>query len=150
MHHKFIAETESLEPAFERLINCVPFASGKLMPKVGVYLFSEDGQHRYVGRSNNICQRYGQHTRPGSPYNQASFANLMAMRQLGYKASYRPGEGKKMRESEEFRIAFEQAKDRIRKMEFRAVDETEPVRQALLEIYCAVVLGTEFNGFDNH
>ena len=32
----------------------------------------------------------------------------------------------------------------------RFVEETDPVRQALLEIYVAAVLGTPYNDFDNH
>jgi hypothetical protein len=46
--------------------------------------------------------------------------------------------------------AFTKAKDRIRAMEFRAVEECDQTRQALLEIYCAVALGTPFNSFKTH
>jgi hypothetical protein len=35
-------------------------------------------------------------------------------------------------------------------MEIRFVEETHPVRQALLEIYVATVLETPYNDFDNH
>ena len=34
-------------------------------------------------------------------------------------------------------------------MEFRYVEETDPTRQALLEIYCAFALGTRYNDFEN-
>ena len=53
-------------------------------------------------------------------------------------------------EDEDFKKAFEDAKERIRKMDFRYVEETDPTRQALLEIYCAVVLGTPYNSFKTH
>ena len=37
-----------------------------------------------------------------------------------------------------FAAAFMAAKERIRKMEYRYVEEADQNRQALLEIYCAV------------
>jgi hypothetical protein len=41
------------------------------------------------------------------------------------------------------------AKERIRKMEYRYV-EADQNKQALLEIYCAVVLKTPYNDFATH
>ena len=35
-------------------------------------------------------------------------------------------------------------------MELRFVEESEPLRQTLLEIYVAVVLKTPYNDFDTH
>jgi hypothetical protein len=35
-------------------------------------------------------------------------------------------------------------------MDLRFVEESDPTRQALLEIYVAVTLKTPFNDFDNH
>jgi len=42
------------------------------------------------------------------------------------------------------------AKERIRGMEYRYVEEADQNRQALLEIYCAVVLATPYNDFGTH
>ena len=42
------------------------------------------------------------------------------------------------------------AKERIRAMEYRYVEEADQNRQALLEIYCAAVLGTPYNDFGTH
>ena len=49
-----------------------------------------------------------------------------------------------------FAAAFAAAKERIRRMEYRYVEEDDQTRQALLEIYCAVVLGTTYNDFGTH
>jgi hypothetical protein len=49
-----------------------------------------------------------------------------------------------------FKQAFAEAKARIRKMEVRYVEEADPLRQTLLEIYVAVVLKTPYNDFDTH
>ena len=46
--------------------------------------------------------------------------------------------------------AFEQAKDRIRQMYVRYVEESDPIRQCLLEIYAAVALDTPYNDFSTH
>jgi hypothetical protein len=35
-------------------------------------------------------------------------------------------------------------------MDLRFVEESDPVRQTLLEVYVAVVLATPYNDFDNH
>lgn len=42
------------------------------------------------------------------------------------------------------------AKSRIARMSIRYVEESDPVAQALLEIYVAVVLKAKYNDFDNH
>lgn len=49
-----------------------------------------------------------------------------------------------------FRPEFDAAIARIREMDVRWVAESDPTRQALLEIYCAIALGTEYNNFKNH
>ncbi len=49
-----------------------------------------------------------------------------------------------------FVAAFDEAKAQIRKMNLRFVEQNDPVRQALLEIYVAITLETPHNDFDNH
>ena len=49
-----------------------------------------------------------------------------------------------------FKEAFLRAKERVRRMEVRYVEERDPLRQALLEIYVAVALRTPHNTFDTH
>jgi hypothetical protein len=44
--------------------------------------------------------------------------------------------------------AFACAKDRVRAMDLRYVEEAEPTRQALLEIYVCVALETPYNDFN--
>ncbi len=46
--------------------------------------------------------------------------------------------------------AFRAAQDRISRMQIRFVEESDPIRQCLLEVYAAVVLRAPFNDFDNH
>jgi len=156
MHRKFSEVIESLHTSYERLIALAPSSEGKLprnMPLSGVYLFSENGKPLYVGRSRNMRRRYGLHTRPSAQHNQASFAFLLARESLGMTcASYKPGKTSRvgLSENSDFVREFKQAKSRIRSMDYRFVEETEATRQALLEIYCSVSLGTPYNDFCTH
>ena len=130
-----------------------PVTLATKMPRRGVYLLSEGDNHLYVGRSNDIRKRIGRHSRPGATHRMASFAFRLAREATGnLKATYKKGEGSRagLMEDTKFVAEFESAKDRIRKMNLRFVEEVDPVRQALLEIYVAVVLNTPYNDFDNH
>ena len=49
-----------------------------------------------------------------------------------------------------FRKAFADAKARIRAMDIRFTEESDQVRQALLEIYIAVLLDAPYNDFKTH
>lgn len=82
-----------------------------------------------------------------------AFAFRLAREATGQlKVTYRPGEGgrKALAVEPTFKAAFDAAKAKVRAMEFRYVEETDPIRQSVLEIYCAVALETPFNDFDNH
>ncbi|MFZ0694914.1 MAG: hypothetical protein WAN51_12345 [Alphaproteobacteria bacterium] len=122
------------------------------MPRSGVYPFGEGGRHLYVGRSNSLRDRHGRHCRPGATHRQAAFAFLLAREQTGQvKAAYKT-EGSRgcLVQQPGFERAFTEAKAPIREMDYRYVAEDDQTRQALLEIYCAVVLGTPYNDFGTH
>jgi predicted GIY-YIG superfamily endonuclease len=155
MDAKFATTIESLHPSFERLLEMPPCSAGQLprgMPASGVYLFSDGEQHLYVGRSRNMRRRYGLHTRPSAQHNQASFAFLLAREATGaLTATYtQKGGRKELAQDPGFIEAFTEAKSRIRNMDYRFVEETDGTRQALLEIYCSVALGTPYNDFRTH
>ncbi len=155
-HQKFADLVKTLAPKFEQLLACPPLPYGKLpstMPRSGVYLFTEDGQPMYVGRSNGLRQRHGRHCRPGATYKQAAFAFQLAREKTGRtKVAYKAGEDSRrgLMLNPDFAAAIQEAKVRIRAMEYRYVEETDPIRQALLEIYCAVALDTPYNDFGTH
>jgi hypothetical protein len=153
MDYRFKKFVESLHPSFEQLVAMSPVKIGVLprnMPKAGIYLFSEGQSHLYVGRTNRIRQRLGEHSRPSSTHNTAPFAFRLAREVTGHiAASYTPdGSRSELQEDPHFREAFTAAKRRVRSMDVRYVEETDPLKQALLEIYVAVVLGTPHNDFD--
>jgi hypothetical protein len=89
----------------------------------------------------------------GTTHRQAAFAFRLARKITGHvEASYRPGDGSRagLMLDAQFAKAFNDAKERIREMDYRFVEETDQNRQALLEIYCAVVLETPYNDFGTH
>jgi len=156
MDSKFIAHIEELRHLLKQLLemkSAKPDDFPALMPTGGVYLLSEGNQHLYVGRSNNIRSRLGRHSKPGATHRMASFAFRLAREKTGnLRATYKKGEGSRadLMEDPVFAEAFSDAKARIRNMDVRFVEETNPVRHSLLEIYVAVVLETPYNDFDNH
>src|SRR5579862_7809718 len=131
MHPMFARLLESLHPKFEELMRMPPSAYGKLpktMPKQGVYLFSEKGAFLYVGRSNKIRLRWGRHCNPGATHRMAAFAFRLAREATGkLTASYKDDENsrKNLMLDPAFRAAFENAKRRIRGMDFRFVEERD-------------------------
>lgn len=153
MHETFRAFTENLHPKFEALMEQAPMSNGLLRPEIrgsGVYLFSENGQSLYVGRTRDVRRRYGQHTRPSSKDNTAPFAYKLACEATNApKASYRPGENSRdgRMQNPEFVAAFAASLARVRAMDFRFVEETDPTAQCLLEIYVSVVCGSPYNDF---
>jgi predicted GIY-YIG superfamily endonuclease len=152
---KFAEIVELLEPTFQRLIQMQPVNAERLprtMPMKGIYLFSDNTEHLYVGRSNNIRRRIGLHCRPGSQHNQATFAFRMARHQTGRNdAAYTTsGSRSEMVKDAVFGPAFTACKVHIRTLGLRFVEENDATRQALLEIYTATVLETPFNDFENH
>jgi GIY-YIG catalytic domain len=155
MHPLFADLTSSLEPAFERLIAMPahnPLALPRQMPSAGVYVFSEASTHLYVGRSNRLKRRLSNHCRQSATDKMAAFAFKLAREATdNLRATYKTkGSRADLMKDPVFLQAFDNAKERIRAMEVRFVEETHPVRQCLLEIYVAVALATPYNDFDTH
>jgi predicted GIY-YIG superfamily endonuclease len=155
MQEAFKKYVDALNPAFERLINMPPITIATLptvLPSECVYLFSEGDQHLYVGRTNHFHNRMRQHSIPASRHNQAVFAFRLARLATGRtEVAYAAAGGRvALAAKPEFAAAFSAAKTRVRQMELRFVEEADPLRQALLEIYAAVALKTPHNSFENH
>ena len=145
MDNRFRAHVESLHPSHEKLMAMAPVTALTLppgMPAKGVYLFSEGAHHLYVGRTNRLRQRLQEHSRPSSRHDSAPFAFLLAREATGRtKATYQiKGSRSELAADPSFAAAFTGAKQRVRAMNIRFVEEAVPLRQALLEIYVAVAL----------
>jgi uncharacterized protein (UPF0297 family) len=152
----FVAHVEALRPKLEHLLRMTPVtpqALPKDVPKAGIYLLSEGDRHLYVGRSNGLRARIRRHCRPSASHRMGAFAFRLAREATGQlQPTYKKGDGSRsaLAEDPAFLKAFVDAKARIRLMDLRYVEEGDPVRQCLLEVYAAVVLATPYNDFDNH
>lgn len=124
----------------------------KRLPEKCIYLFSEEEDHLYVGRTRRLRNRLRQHSIAGARHNQAVFAFRLAREQTGRLTATYSAEGSRaaLLTDRDFSEAFTQAKNRVRNMDLRFVEEADPLRQALLEIYVSIVLGTKYNDFDTH
>lgn len=157
LHPTFAAMIETLHPSLERLRAMEPVSIDELppvrtMPASGIYWLSEGSDSIYVGRSRRLRQRLQEHVRHKAGHNQASFAFLLAREMTGNKtASYQEtGSRDDLLRNPAFEQAFREAKDRIRKMQLRFVEEPHPVRQCLLEVYVATAVEARYNDFDSH
>ncbi len=157
MDARFVPYVEQLDVKLKALVAMAPhdpLALPSSMCKRGVYLLTEAGRHLYVGRSNRLRRRIGNHCSESARENIAVFAFRLAREATGnMKAVYKKGSGgtrKELMLDPIFVQSFGTAKERIRGMQVRFVEEDNPVRQALLEVYVAVVLNTPYNDFDTH
>jgi len=118
-------------------------------PTGGVYLFSEHGIPLYAGRTKRkIRDRLKNHV---CTSDDCPFAWRLAREATGMMPSYRKeGSRSQLLKNPVFKKQYENAKKRIRKMEVRYVGEDNPLKQALLEIYVAVVSMAKHNDFDTH
>jgi hypothetical protein len=162
MHDQFRRTVESLVPSYERLMAMSPIRGDrfplngrKRSEKIaGVYLMTEGAHPLYVGRSNDIVGRFYAHRSESSGDGVAPFAFRLACLSSSrtgrsYVKGHADTRASKMADST-FRDHFKHAKARIRMMDFQYVEEADPVNQAILEVYCAIALGTPHNTFDNH
>ena len=153
MNQRFVALVAPLEVKCQELLAMPPVAASGVAtgtPAGGVYLFSEGDVHLYAGRTkrsirDRIRNQFGKNP------DAASFPWLIARGATGMKATYKKkGSRKELLADPEFKTAYEDARARVGRMHVRYVSEPEPLRQALLEIYVAVVTDAKYNDFDTH
>ena len=121
------------------------------IPERGVYVFYENGEAIYVGRSNRLKQRLKEHSQISSDRYSATLAFRIAKQE--YYNSQKKGRrqtNEQLMKNSIFREKFEAAKGRIAKTRIRFVEIEDQVEQAMFEIYAALVLDTELNDFGTH
>jgi len=148
--------TEKLPVLLERLLTSDVFGLGDGVPRppeaYGVYLFSEKGRPRYVGRvglterskragkrfSSFRTRLYG-HTRPR--HSEGTFAYRLACEAFRRKKLPLAATRADNCASEEFRDEFRRQCQRVKKMEFRVVEIKDDALAYVFEVYAATVLG---------
>ncbi|MDF4086955.1 GIY-YIG nuclease family protein [Bifidobacterium catenulatum] len=152
MDSRFAALVEQLPILFERLMSCPIHKFGSTlpvdMPERGVYLFSESGEARYVGRTNRLRSRLREHG--SGRHNDAPFAFKLARHATGHLKAKGGLSRIELEADPAFSSAFAKARETVRNMEWRWVQVDDPDTQCLLEIYASIALRTPFNDFENH
>jgi hypothetical protein len=153
-HRRFEKLVDSLAVSFATLIGMEPLTYARLpksLPARALYLYSEGPNHLYIGRTNRLKQRLSDHCTPSSTYHSATFAFRIAREKAErVEGTYSKASRAELITDPDFYDAFMEAKRRIAQMDIRFVEEQDPVRQTLLEVYVAVVLNTPYNDFENH
>jgi hypothetical protein len=152
MNERFKELVESLDDLFQELKAMKPVKVTELpkdTPTSGIYVFYEGDTALYVGRSNRLCARLQEHGRRSAGHNTAPFAFRLAREATNQTEATYSAEGSRsdLENDPDFALAFKKAKERVRGMTVRFVEEKNQLRQALLEIYVAVALDTKYNVF---
>lgn len=155
MNAEFKEHIDALPDLLDKLLAADAVRVGECpssLPACGVYVFSENGTHLYVGRSGRLRERMRDHGNPSSAQTKSAFAFRLAREATGrVKASYKPkGSRKELMKDAVFSAEFVKAKARIAQMDMRCIEVSDPIRQALLEMYAAIELQTPYNSFGNH
>jgi hypothetical protein len=126
----------------------------------GVYLFSENGRHLYVGRCgiteraklsggghSNFRTRLAGHTRPSSAHNHAAFAWRLTVEALGDRITHIPESRAERQRDPLFLAEFIRQKERVTAMEFRIVEIPDDFESYVFEPYAALELRTPYNSW---
>ena len=129
------------------------------VPDRGIYVFYNGDNPIYVGRTNRMRQRLQEHGQPSSTHNKATLAFAMASLIAAYQGmdSVDDLSRDKLQHDPDFKKWFDATKEIVSKMGIRVVEVTDPIEQAIFEVYAALELGTirgrgqvGFNDFENH
>lgn len=122
-----------------------------ILPKMGVYVFYEDGKPIYTGRTRNMRRRLSEHCQPSAGHNRATFAFSIAKREAVKAGIDITGTREQLQGNPAFSKLFLDAKTRVSKMSMHVIRLDDPIIQTLFEVYTAITLETrEFNDFDTH
>ncbi len=121
------------------------------LPAKGIYVFYENGEPKYVGRSDRLKDRILEHGRASSSHGSAPFAFNIARKKFWETRPDRDSMFRSALEQDpDFAPLFCQAKRRVRRMGIRVVEIQDPIEQTIFEVYAHLKLRTCFNSFKNH
>lgn len=154
MNRRFLNCISELHKQYEALIAMKPVRIKKLpssVPKSGVYLLSDGRTHLYVGKSRDLRARLRAHVSGDPIFPKATLATYLARDDpKRIVQSWQADLPKRTLIADcHYQDAFERAKKRVGNLMLRYVEEKDPVRRTLLEIYVWMGLDTEYNDFEN-
>ncbi len=124
----------------------------------GIYVLNEDDNALYVGRTDQMADRVlGHGQKPGShKQSKATFALILAKEHF---KKLHPTQhdlfskelARKLNENPSQKIElWQEAVERVKKMQVRVVEVEHPHQQAVFEVYVHEKLKTPYNSFANH
>lgn len=152
MDANFNRRISSLPITLRTLLECQAVDRNNLKgtPVRGVYLFLENNQPIYVGRTNRMRARLQEHGRLSAGHNDASFAFRLAKAAASVNGINTNRKRSELANDPEFAIHFLSEKRRVSEMRIKYVEISDPVDQYLFEVYASEVLQTPHNDFENH
>ena len=147
---------------FSNAIECLPTLLKELQdsqtkarlddfPDSGVYVFYENDQPIYVGRSNSMKSRILKHSRPSSSHFSATFAFNIALKEAEMSDLNIDRTREELLKDAQFNPLFLKAIERVSKMSVRAIEIDDQVTQTLFETYAILALKTtDYNYFHTH
>lgn len=134
------------------LVSSTPISKGGLhnAPSKGIYVFyDEDDKPIYVGRSDRMKSRLGEHSRPSSTHTSATFAFNLA-KDIAEEAGLDTNMPRKELEKiPAFKKIYDETKKRVSGMKIRTIKISDSIEQTLFEVYAHLELKTK-NKFKNH
>ena len=128
-----------------------PWNDRGILPQKGVYVFYEDENPMYVGRTNNMSRRLNRHCNPSSGHNSATFAFNIAKREAIKRGMNVQLTRSQLEVAPAFSKLYLKAKARVAKMPVRVIEISDPIVQTLFEVYAVMCLDTrEYNDFNTH
>ena len=152
MNDQFKSIVEQMPALFEDLVRSPirPWSDLGRVPLKGIYVFYENENPIYVGRTNRMKDRIKEHGRPSSTHNSAPFAFNLAKKSAVEKGMNLNKSRQELERDPIFGKLFSEAKDRVSKMSLRVIEIGDPVIQTIFEVYASMGLRAEFNDFDTH
>jgi hypothetical protein len=153
VNDKFMELVDRLPSLLERLINSPlkPWSNLGSLPKKGIYVFYEDGNPLYVGRSKRMKDRIQEHGRQSSTHNSAPFAFNLAKKDAEEKGINVSKSRNELEKDSTFANLFSKAKEKVSRLSVRVIEIDDPIIQTLFEVYASIALKTtKYNVFDTH
>ena len=155
MNERFKKLTDRMPLRLQSLLEQSPIAIDDIgitqVPQKGVYVFFEDDEPIYVGRSNRLKKRLKEHSQRSADHYSATLAFRIAKQNtptLQKKEKKQTNE--QLMKNRDFVEEFEVSKDRIARMKIRLIEIEDQIEQAMFEIYAALTLNTKYNDFSTH
>lgn len=152
MNAKFEKIINQLSDLMQQLANSPLRQRNSLgdIPNKGIYVFYENEEPIYVGRSNRMKDRIQEHGRKSSYHNSATFAFILA-KEIANEQGIDINKTRNALESDStFSDIFLEQKERVSGMKVRVIEINDPIIQTIFEVYVSMELNTEYNDFDTH